>query len=91
MAEVEDVEADVDSEAEVVASADPETIAVEAEMVEAEAERGRATPDPVTGPALSRTAETQTSPGGTSATSARNLSLQVPAGTQVRSLLWKAI
>lgn len=78
MAEVEDAEADVDSEVEVVASADPGMIAVEVAMVPAVG-RGRATPGPETGSAKFLTAETQTSAGGTSATNARNPSQQVPA------------
>ena len=89
MAEVEDAEVDVDSEAEevVAASEVPGMIVVEAEMVAAAAGRGPATPGLVTGSAKFLTVETQTLAGGTNAISARNLSQQEPAILQVRSLM----
>ena len=88
---VEAAEADGASVAAVVAagSEGPGMTAVEAEMDEAAAGPGLGTPGPGTGSAIFRTAGTQTSAGGTNATSARHPSQRVPeAGIQVRSFMF---
>lgn len=94
MAEAEDAEVAVGSEAEeVVADSEVlEMIAVEAEMDGRAAGRGQETPGLATGSAKFLTAATPTSAGETNVTSARNPSQQVPAAIlQVRSLMLKVI